>query len=186
MTMIAASSLFTNVVSSVSPPKSTPPPSSSSSTVTWLHLPSPPADAHRKWAPLVADVGLSPWPSPSPSSAAMSTACPSLAYANALFFKSPYNVQITVDDNEPEERLVNRFRREVAKAGIIRECRRRQFFETKQEYRKRKSREAAKRNRRRRPQARLAKEAKQEMPEKKKADDDEDDNWDLPQGDLPY
>lgn len=128
----------------------------------------------------MADVG------PSPSPAAMSTACPALAYANTLFFKSTYNVQITVDDNEPEERLVNRFRREVAKAGIIPECRRRRFFETQQEYRKRKTREAARRNRRRRPQAKLAKQAKKEMPQKKRADDEEDDNWDLPQGDLPY
>ncbi|KAK2632603.1 hypothetical protein EUGRSUZ_L01336 [Eucalyptus grandis] len=182
--MISASSLSANFLSSLLPPKSTPPPPPpppSSSAVTWLHLPPQPADAHRrKWVPLVADVG------PSLSPAAMSTACPALAYANTLFFKSTYNVQITVDDNEPEERLVNRFRREVAKAGIIPECRRRRFFETQQEYRKRKTREAARRNRRRRPQAKLAKQAKKEMPQKRRADDEEDDNWDLPQGDLPY
>ncbi|KAI6682751.1 hypothetical protein NL676_028664 [Syzygium grande] len=183
MAMMTASSLFTDFLSSVLPSKSTPPSPSPSCTVTWLRLPSQPTDAHHpKWSPLVADVG----PSPSPSSAAMSTACPSLAYANTLFFKSTYNVQITVDDNESEERLVNRFSREVAKAGIIRECRRRRFFETNKEYRKRKARDAAKRNRRRRPQAKLAKKAKHEMPKKKRADDDEDDNWDLPQGDLPY
>ncbi|XP_030531391.2 30S ribosomal protein S21, chloroplastic-like [Rhodamnia argentea] len=184
MTMMFASSLIADFLPSLFPSKSTPTSSSSSSTVTWLRLPSQPTDAHQKWAALAADVG--PLPSPSLSSSTMSTVCPSLVYANTLFFKSTYNVQITVDDNESEERLVNRFRREVAKAGIIRECRRRRFFETKQEYKKRKSREAAKRNRRRRPQARIAKQAKPEMPKKKRANDDEDDNWDLPQGVLPY
>lgn len=149
MTVMNASSVFTNFLSSLSPAKSTPPSSSSasSSTVTWIHLPSRPTDAHRKWAPLVADV--SPLPSPWLPSTITSTICPSLAYANTLFFKSTYNVQITVDDKESEERLVNRFRREVAKAGILQECRRRRFFETNQEYRKRKAREAAKRNRKR-------------------------------------
>lgn len=74
--------------------------------------------------------------------------CPSLAHANTLFFRSAYNVQVVVDDNEPEERLLNRFRREVMKAGVIQECKRRRFFENKQDEKKRKSREAAKRNRR--------------------------------------
>lgn len=75
--------------------------------------------------------------------------CPSLAYSNTLFFQSAYNVQVIVDDNEPEERLLNRFRREVMRAGIVQECKRRRFFENKQDEKKRKSREAAKRNRRR-------------------------------------
>ncbi|XP_022752230.1 30S ribosomal protein S21, chloroplastic-like [Durio zibethinus] len=34
-----------------------------------------------------------------------SVICHSLEYANTLFFKSAYNVQVIVDDNEPEERL---------------------------------------------------------------------------------
>ncbi|KAI6671404.1 hypothetical protein NL676_006289 [Syzygium grande] len=75
---------------------------------------------------------------------------PALARANALFFRG-YNVQVTVDDNEPEERLLNRFRREVMRAGVIQECKRRRFFENKQDEAKRKTREAAKRNRRRPP-----------------------------------
>lgn len=83
------------------------------------------------------------------SSELASVICPSLAYANTLFFKSAYNVQVIVDDNEPEERLLNRFRREVMRAGVIQECKRRRFFENKQDEKKRKSREAAKRNRRR-------------------------------------
>ncbi|KAE8695722.1 30S ribosomal protein S21 [Hibiscus syriacus] len=78
-----------------------------------------------------------------------SVICPSLENANTLFFKSSYNIQIIVDDNEPEERLLNRFRREVMRVGVIQECKRRRFFENKQDEKKRKSREAAKRNRRR-------------------------------------
>lgn len=79
----------------------------------------------------------------------MSVVCPSLAYANTLFFRSGYNVQVIVDDNEPEEKLLNRFRREVMRAGIIQESKRRKFHENKQDEKKRKTREAAKRNRRR-------------------------------------
>lgn len=66
-----------------------------------------------------------------------------------MYFNSSYNVQIIVDDNEPEERLLNRFRREVMRAGVIQECKRRRFYENRQDKEKRKSREAAKRNRRR-------------------------------------
>ncbi|GAB2278507.1 hypothetical protein Dimus_013187 [Dionaea muscipula] len=81
----------------------------------------------------------------------MSVVCPSMAYANTLYFKSGYNVQVLVDENEPEELLLSRFRREVMSAGIIQECKRRRFYENPQD--KRKSRDAAKRNaRRRRPE----------------------------------
>lgn len=75
---------------------------------------------------------------------------PALTNASILCFKSGYyNVQIVAEDNEPEERLVSRFRREVVKAGVLQECKRRRFFETKQEAKKRKTREAAKRYRKR-------------------------------------
>ncbi|KAL0906461.1 hypothetical protein M5K25_024957 [Dendrobium thyrsiflorum] len=74
---------------------------------------------------------------------------PALVYANFLYFKSGYNVQILVEENEPEEALLRRFRREVSKAGIIQECKRRRFFENKHDERKRKKREACRRNRRR-------------------------------------
>ncbi|OMO85335.1 Ribosomal protein S21 [Corchorus capsularis] len=114
-----------------------------------------------------------------------SVICPSLAYANTLFFASPYNVQIVVDDDEPEERVLNRFRREVMRAGVIQECKRRKFHENKQDEKKRKSREAAKRNRRRRPQSRSFVPNNQEEPTKKRDDDDED-NWDMPDdGNIP-
>ncbi|KAF4385748.1 hypothetical protein F8388_010304 [Cannabis sativa] len=83
----------------------------------------------------------------SASSSLSSVICPSLAYSNTLFFKSAYNVQVVVDDNESEERLLNRFRREVMRAGVIQECKRRRYHENTQEKKKRKNREAAKRNR---------------------------------------
>ncbi|KAG7012293.1 30S ribosomal protein S21, chloroplastic, partial [Cucurbita argyrosperma subsp. argyrosperma] len=60
-----------------------------------------------------------------------------------------YNVLITVDNNDPEEKLVNQFRRQVLRAGILQECKRRRFFENSQAKRKRKARESAKRNRKR-------------------------------------
>ncbi|KAG6656637.1 hypothetical protein CIPAW_04G036000 [Carya illinoinensis] len=79
-----------------------------------------------------------------------------------------------------EERLLNRFRREVMRAGVIHECKRRRFFENKQDEKKRRNREAVKRNKKRplpflRPQLRT--------PPK----EDDEDNWDLPEeGDIPY
>ncbi|CAL5370431.1 unnamed protein product [Camellia sinensis] len=119
-----------------------------------------------------------------PSSDLTSVMCPSLAYANTLFFRSGYNVQVIVDDNEPEEKLLNRFRREVMRAGVIQECKRRRFFENKQDEKKRKTREAAKRNRRRRTQFRGTPQEKQEATKSKKLEEVED-NWELPEGDLP-
>jgi len=72
-----------------------------------------------------------------------------MAYSNTLFFQSPYNVQVVVAEDETEEKLLGRFRREVTKAGVVQECRRRRYFENKHEEKKRKSREAARRNRKR-------------------------------------
>ncbi|KAL8049223.1 hypothetical protein ABFX02_06G007600 [Erythranthe guttata] len=113
----------------------------------------------------------------------MQVVCPSLANANTMYFRSAYNVQVIVDDNEPDERLLGRFRREVMRAGIIQECKRRKYFENKQDEKKRRTRDAAKRNRRRRPfQAKFAPQDKQEGAKKR---EDDDDNWDLPEGNLP-
>ncbi|KAG9157752.1 hypothetical protein Leryth_017854 [Lithospermum erythrorhizon] len=123
---------------------------------------------------------------PPPSHDVLSVVCPSLAYANTLYFRSAYNVQVIVDDNEPEEKLLNRFRREVMRAGVVQECKRRRYFETKQDKEKRKTREAAKRNRKRRPFSRNFTQDKQQEISKSKRDDDEKDNWDLPEGELPY
>ncbi|XP_024638704.1 uncharacterized protein [Medicago truncatula] len=67
-----------------------------------------------------------------------------------LSVKYYVNVQINiVDDDEPEDELINRFRKEVIMAGVFQECRRRRFFETPQDKIKRKAREASKRNRKR-------------------------------------
>ncbi|KAI4336274.1 hypothetical protein L6164_014819 [Bauhinia variegata] len=110
---------------------------------------------------------------------------PVLAHSNILYFKSTYNVQVIVGDNEPEESLINRFRREVLKAGVLQECKRRRFFENGREKKKRKAREAARRNRKRKPQPRAPAQNNLEAPTKKK-DNVEDDNWELPDVDIPY
>ncbi|KAL1553947.1 30S ribosomal protein S21, chloroplastic-like [Salvia divinorum] len=111
----------------------------------------------------------------------LSVAFPALAFSNTLFFAS--NVAMIVAEDEPEEKLIGRFRREVLKAGVLQECRRRRFFECSQEKRKRKSREAARRNRKRRPQQ---PKAKAETSKKKAQDTNDDDNWEFFDIDLPY
>lgn len=58
-------------------------------------------------------------------------------------------MQVIVDENESEERLLNRFRREVMRAGVIQEVKRRRYFENTQDEKKRRTRDAAKRNKRR-------------------------------------
>ncbi|CAO2831135.1 unnamed protein product [Amaranthus hypochondriacus] len=120
-----------------------------------------------------------------PNDNLMAVVCPSLAFSNTLFFNSAYNVQVLVEENEPEERLINRFRREVMRAGVIQECKRRRFFENKQDEKKRRSREAAKRNsRRRRPPFRGPYQGKEDAAKVEKKEDDED-NWDMPE-DAPF
>eukprot|EP00262_Sarcandra_glabra_P011273 TRINITY_DN27090_c0_g1_i1.p1 TRINITY_DN27090_c0_g1~~TRINITY_DN27090_c0_g1_i1.p1 ORF type:complete len:195 (-),score=47.62 TRINITY_DN27090_c0_g1_i1:175-732(-) len=119
------------------------------------------------------------------SNGVLSAIYPSLANANTLFFKSGYNVQVVVGDDENEEALLARFRRSVLRAGILQECKRRRFFENKREEKKRKKREAAKRNRRRRPPPKIHPSDTQEKPNIKD-DKEEKDNWELPGGELPY
>lgn len=137
--------------------------------------------------PLLSVHNHNPLPvaSSSSDSDVRSVVWPSLAYAKTLFFRSAYNVQVIVDDNEPEEKLLGRFRREVMRAGVIQECKRRRFFENKHDKDKRKSREAARRNRRRRgpPPSRNFGPDKQETT-KSKRDDDDEDNWELPDGGI--
>ncbi|XP_010554107.1 PREDICTED: uncharacterized protein LOC104823979 [Tarenaya hassleriana] len=153
------------------------------------NLPLPfPAVSHRRRnyltvASMAAEEPASTYSSGSMSSELASVIYPSLAYANTLFFSSGYNVQVLVDENEPEERLLNRFRREVMRAGVIQECKRRRFFENKQDEKKRRTRDAAKRNRKRRPQSRFSQQNKEEAPKSKTEDED---NWDMPDGDTPY
>ncbi|XP_059294310.1 small ribosomal subunit protein bS21c isoform X3 [Lycium ferocissimum] len=130
--------------------------------------------------------GFSPLQVSSSDSDVTSVVYPSLANANTLFFRSAYNVQVIVDDNEHEERLIGRFRREVMRAGVIQECKRRRYFENSQDEKKRRTRDAAKRNRKRRgpPPSRSFGQDKQETT-KSKRDDDDEDNWELPDGGIP-
>lgn len=79
----------------------------------------------------------------------VSAAFPSFPSSNDPLFDSHCNVGVIVGEGEPAERVLGRFRREVSRAGIIRECRHRRFFESTQEKKKRKSRDAARRNRKR-------------------------------------
>lgn len=87
------------------------------------------------------------------SSTLFSTLFPSSTPPPPLSLRVPqastYNVQIIVGEDEPEDKVVNRFRRVVLKAGVLQECRRRRFFENKQDKAKRKSRDASRRNRKR-------------------------------------
>ncbi|OIT35002.1 PREDICTED: uncharacterized protein LOC109243948 [Nicotiana attenuata] len=110
---------------------------------------------------------------------------PSLSFSNILFFKSAYNVQVIAGENEPEEKLIGRFRREVLRAGVIQESKRRRFFESTQEKKKRKSREAAKRNRKRRPQPKAFPWDTQETLKDEGYKSDED-RWDLIDVEVPY
>ncbi|KAJ0585564.1 putative ribosomal protein S21 [Helianthus annuus] len=129
-----------NSLSSLSLSSSPPPPpttvslsSTSSSTKTLTTITQPPI------TPLIHNT----------SNNIHSLLYPSLAYSYKLFFKTPYNVQVIVGPDESEESLIGRFRREVFRANIIQECKRRRFFETNQEMRKRKIRDAARRRSRR-------------------------------------
>ncbi|KAK1369768.1 PERQ amino acid-rich with GYF domain-containing protein 2-like [Heracleum sosnowskyi] len=162
-------SLFMPSKPSPSPPKLPPP--------SHLSLDSSSSSKHKEqsFTPLISNS----------TNELMSVVCPSLLYSNTLFFRSAYNVQVIVDDNEPEEKLLGRFRREVMRAGIIQECKRRKYHENKQDEKKRKTREAAKRNRRRlRTPFRAGPPDRVDTAKSSKKEED-DDNWELPQGGLP-
>lgn len=86
------------------------------------------------------------WIEPSPPAEVLFACHPAAALANVLYAKSGYyNVQVVVAEDEPEDRLVERFGRACARAGVFRECRRRRFFEDRQAELKRRAREAAER-----------------------------------------
>jgi ribosomal protein S21 len=137
--MAASSTSLSNFLSFIFPSKPPPPPK----------IPPPQLTLPQTQKPREGLVPLVAQENPHSSSSLASVICPSLAYANTLYFNSAYNVQVVVEDNESEERLLNRFRREVMRAGVIQECKRRRFFENKQDEKKRRTREAAKRNKRR-------------------------------------
>ena len=54
-----------------------------------------------------------------------------------------------VGEDEPEDRIINPFKKEVLKAGVLQECKRRRFSENKDDKIKRKACEASRRNRKR-------------------------------------
>ncbi|CAN6246838.1 unnamed protein product [Urochloa humidicola] len=92
-----------------------------------------------------------------------------------------YNVQILVDENEGEESIFRRFRREVMRAGVLQEIKRRRRYESKKDEKKRKAREAGRRNRRRRMMD------EPRFPEEDagaaRARDEDDDNWEIEEAD---
>ncbi|AQK60194.1 30S ribosomal protein S21, chloroplastic [Zea mays] len=89
-----------------------------------------------------------------------------------------FNVQILVDENEGEESIFRRFRREVMRAGVLQEIKRRRRYESKTDEKKRKAREAGRRNRRRRmmDEPRFPEE---DADATSKARDEDNDNWEV-------
>ena len=80
----------------------------------------------------------------------MAIAFPAVAHSTRLHFKSTtFNVEVKAKEDEPVDKLINRFRKEVMKAGVLQDCKRRRFFENKHDKKKRKARDAARRNRKR-------------------------------------
>ncbi|KAK3270072.1 hypothetical protein CYMTET_21513 [Cymbomonas tetramitiformis] len=69
-------------------------------------------------------------------------------FGGAAFFKGTYNTEVVVGENEPVESAIRRFRRSMMSANVIPEVRRRRYFETPQDIKKRKMANAAARNRR--------------------------------------
>ncbi|KHN01268.1 hypothetical protein glysoja_045178 [Glycine soja] len=57
--------------------------------------------------------------------------------------------EIVVGEDEPEDRIINPFKKEVLKAGVLQECKRRRFSENKDDKIKRKARKASRRNQKR-------------------------------------
>ncbi|KAH1034630.1 hypothetical protein GYH30_054859 [Glycine max] len=106
-----------------------------------------------------------------------------LSLSNILHF----NVQIVVGEDELEDRIINHFKKEVLKAGVLQECKHRRFSENKDDKIKRKAREASRRNRKRKPQSRAWVQNKHDSEKKKKDDVDDDiDDLELPRVDIPY
>jgi ribosomal protein S21 len=105
---------------------------------------------------------------------------PPASSVKPIFSRGGYNAQIFVGENESEDSVVRRFRREVFKANVFEECRRRRFFESKQDIKKRKSRSPVKRNVPRRPLEKPTKETEV------KDDEEEEDNWELPDRDIGF
>uniref|UniRef100_A0A0D9X3Y8 Uncharacterized protein n=1 Tax=Leersia perrieri TaxID=77586 RepID=A0A0D9X3Y8_9ORYZ len=95
-----------------------------------------------------------------------------------------HNAKVDAGEEVDGEEMLQRFRREVARAGVMEEIRWRRRHEDARDKRKRKTRSAARRFRRRRFKGPYSFDEEQETKERM-MDDDKDDNWDLPGGKLP-
>ncbi|KAJ4823389.1 hypothetical protein Tsubulata_023431 [Turnera subulata] len=140
----------------------TPPPTPGAPTIlpfSSLQLQLNNKTTHPRWTPLVlaeshsstAGKNINPQ-EVYPATSSVSTRC----------FSSGFNVHIYVEEDEPEERVVWRFRREVMKARIFQECKQRRCPQTRR------------RNKKERPTKTM------------EGYNFEDDNWEPPEPDNPY
>ncbi|CAL5004341.1 unnamed protein product [Urochloa decumbens] len=88
------------------------------------------------------------------------------------------------DEEVGGEELLRRFTWQVSRAGVMEEIRRRRRHEDARDKRKRKARSAARKFRRRRFKGPYPFDAEQ-GPKEQSTDDEENDNWELPEGELP-
>ncbi|KAL6658802.1 hypothetical protein ACP70R_002842 [Stipagrostis hirtigluma subsp. patula] len=96
-----------------------------------------------------------------------------------------HNAKVDAGDEDVNgEELLRRFTREVARAGVMEEIRRRRRHEDARDRRKRKARSAARRFRRRYFKGPYPFDDEQGTKEQT-TDDDENDNWELPGGQFP-
>uniref|UniRef100_A0A0D9VD54 30S ribosomal protein S21, chloroplastic n=1 Tax=Leersia perrieri TaxID=77586 RepID=A0A0D9VD54_9ORYZ len=115
-------------------------------------------------------------PAPAPAVVQMPRRAPTAVVVAA----KGYNVQILVDENEGEESIFRRFRREVMRAGVLQEIKRRRRYESKKDEKLRKAREAGRRNRRRRmmEEPRFPEEDADSEAARRARDEDKD-NWEI-------
>ncbi|GAB2269719.1 hypothetical protein Dimus_004641 [Dionaea muscipula] len=157
---------------------------SSSPTLCKFLLPSSASNPHR-FLPQKTQI---PFPLSPP--ACLSLQIPKSNTRNGLIplMSRGCNVEVVADDDEPEDEVLSRFRREVWRAGIIQECKRRRFFESTQEKKKRKHQEAIRKRSWRRRQQPI--DLQEEEAKKAKRDwyDFDGDNWEILPDDseLPY
>ena len=80
-----------------------------------------------------------------PSGSWTASARPGQRQVVRMAAKETYQALVVVNDGEPAESALRRFKREVSKSNVIMELRRRRNFENTQDKKKRKSKEAARR-----------------------------------------
>ncbi|XP_006659076.1 30S ribosomal protein S21, chloroplastic-like [Oryza brachyantha] len=125
------------------------------------------------------------FPRRSPPAATLLSVSSAVAPAPPSANPKYHNAKVDAGDEEVDgEEMLLRFRREVARAGVMEEIRRRRRHEDARDKRKRKSRNAARRFRRRPFKGPYPFDEEQE-PKEGIMDDDKHDNWELPGGELP-